>query len=143
MLPASGSGGYLKGCPPRVQSAGISKLRTARVLQAGMCLTVEPGCYFIEALLRPALEDAKTARFFVPEVLARFRGSGGVRLEDVVAVTEEGIVNYTLCPRTIEEVEGVMAGERWPPARDAAPELFRQWARLDKANGSMVALSLS
>ena len=78
----------------------------------------------------------------MPEVLARFRGFGGVRLEDVVAVTESGIVNYTLCPRTIEEVEGVMAGSSWPPATDAAPELFRQWARLDKATGTMVEIAL-
>lgn len=130
-------GGYLKGCPPRVQSAGISKLRTARLLEEGMCLTVEPGCYFIEALLQPALADPARARFLVPDVLARFRGFGGVRLEDVVAVTADGIHNYTLCPRTIDEVEGVMAGAPWPPPRDEAPWLHRQWVSLDKAKGEM------
>ena len=29
-----------------------------------------------------------------------------------------------------------------PPATDAAPELFRQWARLDKATGTMVEIAL-
>ncbi len=146
-------GGYLPGCPPRIQdnvrilsivralclpftsrlrcrdaapdpsfaSQGIRKLRTARTLQAGMVLTVEPGCYFMEPLLKPALDDPATKRFFNTSVLQRFRGFGGVRLEDVVAVTDSGAVNLTLCPRTVAEVEAVMAGGPWPPARDEAP----------------------
>ena len=76
------------------------------------------------------------------QVLARFRGFGGVRLEDVVAVTEAGIVNYTLCPRTVDEVEGVMAGAPWPPPTDAAPELLREWVTLDKGSGNMLPLEL-
>ena len=64
-------GGYLQGCPPRSAEAGLSKLRTARILEAGMCLTVEPGIYFIEALLVPALAAPATARFFDAAVLAR------------------------------------------------------------------------
>lgn len=39
-------GGYLEGEPPRPTEPGFSRLRTARILQAGMVLTVEPGCYF-------------------------------------------------------------------------------------------------
>jgi hypothetical protein len=86
-----------------------------------MVLTVEPGCYFMEPLLQPALADPATSVFFNVAVLQRFRGFGGVRLEDVVAITDSGVVNFTLCPRTVAEVESVMAGGQWPPAIDEAP----------------------
>ena len=33
--------------------------------------------------------------------------------------------NLTLCPRTVKEVEYVMAGGKWPPIIDDAPELCR------------------
>jgi len=131
-------GGYLSHTPPRLPAAGISKLRTARVLEEGQVLTVEPGCYFIDSLLEPALAAPATAKFFDGAVLQRFRGFGGVRLEDVVAVTADGIDNYTLCPRTVSEVEAVMAGGAWPPAVDEAPWLFRRWHTLDKPSGQMV-----
>ena len=119
-----------------------AQLRTARVLMDGMVLTVEPGCYFIDALLDPALANEDQAKFLVPENIARFRGTGGVRLEDVVVVTTEGVDNLTLCPRTVEEIEGVMAGGAWPPKADAAPGLRRRWATLDRATGAMVATEL-
>lgn len=43
-------GGYLKACPERSLKPGLSALRTARCLEAGMALTIEPGCYFIDAV---------------------------------------------------------------------------------------------
>lgn len=131
-------GGYLKDCPPRIDRPSLRKLRTARVLQEGMVLTVEPGCYFIDYLLDSALEDIALAKFIVPEVLQRFRGFGGVRLEDDVAVTATGITNFTLCPRSVLEVEAVLAGSPWPPERDENPEFFRAWGHLDAAEGRMV-----
>ena len=131
-------GGYLAHTPSRSPLAGLSKLRTARVLKAGMVLTVEPGCYFIDALLDPALSDPEHSRFLVPDAIDRFRGTGGVRLEDVVVVTETGVDNLTLCPRTVSEVESVCRGGQWPPAADSAPWLFRRWMKLDKATGKMV-----
>ena len=131
-------GGYLSYTPPRIEAPGISKLRTARILEVGQVFTVEPGCYFIEALLQPALAKPETARFFDTDVLARFRGTGGVRLEDVVAITASGIDNYTLCPRTIPEVEAVMSGGKWPPAVDEAPWMERRWFTLDRMSGVMV-----
>ena len=33
------------------------------------------------------------------------------------------------CPRTINEVQAVMAGGVWPPPVDEAPDLQRRWAR--------------
>lgn len=38
-----------------------------------------------------------------------------------MAVTDTGVINFTLCPRTVAEVEAVMSGGPWPPARDDAP----------------------
>lgn len=41
-------GGYLEGNPGRPQEAGFRSLRTARILEENMVLTIEPGCYFID-----------------------------------------------------------------------------------------------
>lgn len=41
-------GGYMPDTPPRPEAPGFNKLRTARILEPGMVLTVEPGCYFID-----------------------------------------------------------------------------------------------
>jgi Xaa-Pro dipeptidase len=44
-----------------------------------MVITVEPGCYFIDFLIERALATPEHAKFINKDVLARFRGTGGVR----------------------------------------------------------------
>lgn len=107
-----------------------------------MALTNEPGCYFIEALLDKALANPDQAKFIDVAVLDRFRNFGGVRLEDVVVVTADGVINLTTCPRTVREVESVLAGGPWPPARDEAPYLRRQWVKLSHDCKSLVPVTL-
>uniref|UniRef100_A0A8P4GGI4 Xaa-Pro dipeptidase n=1 Tax=Dicentrarchus labrax TaxID=13489 RepID=A0A8P4GGI4_DICLA len=43
--------------------------------------------------------------FINNQVLARFRGFGGVRVEENIAVTADGIEVLTCVPRTVEEIE--------------------------------------
>jgi Xaa-Pro dipeptidase len=131
-------GGYLEWTPPRSPEPGLRSLRTARMLEEDMVLTVEPGCYFIDHLLDEALEEGNPLAPFLNRELidTQYRGYGGVRLEDVVVVTAQTpcdtdprgyscFRNFTLCPRTVDEVEMVMEGGRWPPMVDEAPELRR------------------
>ncbi|XVF88690.1 hypothetical protein PTKIN_Ptkin19aG0070500 [Pterospermum kingtungense] len=106
-------GGYPKGVE-RPKEPGLKSLRTTRQLQEGMVITVEPGCYFIDALLVPAMENAKTSKFFNREILDRFKNFGGVRIESDVLVTANGSKNMTKVPRETWEIEAVMAGRPWP-----------------------------
>eukprot|EP01137_Pigoraptor_chileana_P015098 Opistho-2@70610 len=101
-------GGYPNGTS-RIQEPGINRLRTSRILQPGMVITVEPGVYFIDCLLDAAKKDAARTHLFCWDKIERFRGFGGVRLEDDVLVTADGIENLTQCPRTVDEVEAEMA----------------------------------
>ncbi|XP_075154814.1 dipeptidase C [Haematobia irritans] len=101
-------GGYLPGQPPRPDEPWLSKLRFARILKAGMYVTVEPGCYFIESLMDKVLEDPILNKFIVKEVYERFRSFGGVRIEDDVLITKTGNENFAIVPRTVEEIEKCM-----------------------------------
>lgn len=64
----------------RIDLPGLRSLRTARRLEPGMVLTIEPGIYFIDHLLDQALRDPAHSCFINSEVLQRFRGFGGVSL---------------------------------------------------------------
>ena len=100
-------GGYPPGVV-RSTEPGLRSLRCGRPLEAGMVITVEPGVYFIDAVLDPALADPRTAAHLVPEVLARYRALGGVRIEDDVLVTADGCENLTRVPRSVDEIEWEM-----------------------------------
>ena len=133
-------GGYAKNTPPRSEKPGLKKLRTARVLEENMVVTVEPGCYFIDLLLDLALKNPEQSKFINEERLKNFRGMGGVRLEDDVVLRKDGCENLTICPRAVGEVLDVMKGGSWPPEHDCMPELRRAWMR--RESGKMVQVDL-
>ena len=93
----------------RIDRPGLRYLRTRRTLQSGMVITVEPGIYFNWSTIEVALRDPIQSKYLNAEKLERFRGFGGVRTEDNVIITETGIENMTILPRTCSEIEYVMA----------------------------------
>ncbi len=100
-------GGYPKGVD-RIDRPGIKFLRARRDLQPGMVITVEPGIYFVPAVLKPALENPETNKYLNSEKVRSLLNFGGVRIEDNIAVTATGYENLTHVPKTIEEIEALM-----------------------------------
>jgi Xaa-Pro dipeptidase len=88
----------------------VRKLRTGRTLAPGIIVTVEPGCYFVPKLYRPAIENPATGQFIVAEVAERFRQTvGGVRIEDDILITQDGNVDLSRIPKEIADIEALMA----------------------------------
>ncbi|VDO80461.1 unnamed protein product [Haemonchus placei] len=106
-------GGYLGDALPRSQLPGLKSLRTTRTLKERMVITIEPGCYFIDTLLDAAFKDPKLAKYMVKTEIDKYRGQGGVRIEDDVVIWEKGNENMSDVPRTVEEIEHFMASEEF------------------------------
>ncbi len=94
----------------RSDQFGLKSLRLARTLQPGFVLTVEPGLYFIPALIERWRAERQHEAFIDYDELASWVGFGGVRIEDDVVVTAEGHrVLGAPIPKTVSEVEEAMA----------------------------------
>ena len=82
-------------------------------LKEGMAITVEPGIYFIEALIENS-KTQETKNYIDYDVLDGFvKEVGGIRIEDDLLITDSGSYNCTDCPRTVEEIEACMNGDDW------------------------------
>ncbi len=82
------SGGHID--PP----SGHPYLRLTRVLEENMVLTVEPGIYAIDMLLEN-LRGTPAADHVIWDAVDWLRPFGGIRIEDDVRVTADGIENLT------------------------------------------------
>ncbi|MEX0722146.1 MAG: aminopeptidase P family protein [Balneolaceae bacterium] len=102
-------GGYPKGVD-RIDRPGIKFLRARRHLQPGMVVTIEPGIYFVPALLKPALEDETQSKFLNSEKLQELFEFGGIRIEDNIIITQDGYENMTDVPKEIKDIEKVIKG---------------------------------
>lgn len=74
----------------RSEQFGLAYLRMAKELRPGYVMTVEPGIYFIPALIDKWKEEKKCIPFIAFDKLRTYRDFGGIRIEDNVLVTKDG-----------------------------------------------------
>lgn len=90
----------------RSEQFGRNNLRLGRHLQDGFVITVEPGCYFIPALIDRWEQEGRWNQWINFDRLKDFKDFGGARIEDVVHITASGSeVLGDHIPKTIDEVE--------------------------------------
>jgi Xaa-Pro dipeptidase len=68
--------------------------------------TIEPGCYFSPHLLSPV----RNSQYINHEVLAKYEYVGGVRIEDVVVITDVGCDVLSPVGKEVEWLEAVASG---------------------------------
>jgi Xaa-Pro dipeptidase len=89
-----------------------SFVRMGRVLQKGIVVTDEPGCYFIRPSYEKAFKDPVLSKYINKEVCERLRKNvGGVRIEDDLYITETGCKVLSNIPKEIDEIEAFMAAK--------------------------------
>lgn len=92
----------------RSDQFGLAALRLGRKLQAGFTVTIEPGIYFIPNLIDDWKARDKFARFINYDEVEKYKGFGGIRLEDDVLITDQGArIMGNRIPVSIAEVEEI------------------------------------
>ncbi len=90
----------------RSDQFGTAYLRLGKKLREGFVVTVEPGIYFIPALIDLWKSQNKFADYINYPELDKYRDFGGIRIEDDVLVTSSGhrVLGKPI-PKTIAEIE--------------------------------------
>ena len=79
------------------------------ILENGNFITVEPGIYFVDFLMDEAEQSPILSKYIIKEELEKYRGFGGVRIEDDVMVGEDSVESYQKdLIRDIDQIEEYM-----------------------------------
>ena len=91
---------------------GLKSLRFARPLKPGVVITIEPGIYFIPELIEIWKKENRFPEFINYEKVMTYLDFGGIRIEDDVLVTADGVrVLGKPIPKTVAEIEKTMKNE--------------------------------
>lgn len=96
---------------PKVQSKTkeAGNIRSQAILKSGNIITVEPGLYFIKALL----DNPENRKKFKTQVdwkkVKNYEDFGGIRIEDDVLVTDKSHQVITSVPKETKAIEKLMA----------------------------------
>ncbi|MGB7294622.1 MAG: aminopeptidase P family protein [Candidatus Aminicenantales bacterium] len=97
----------------RSRQFGLAYLRMAKELRPGFVLTVEPGIYFIPALIDRWRAEKRFAQFIDYPRVEKYRHFTGIRIEDDVLVTTKGSrVLGKPIPKKTGEIEKIMVASR-------------------------------
>ncbi|NLI46067.1 MAG: aminopeptidase P family protein [Acidobacteria bacterium] len=95
----------------RSEQFGLGYLRMIRPLRPGYCITIEPGIYFIPALVEQWRAEKRHAEFINYDQVDKYLGLGGFRIEDDVLITADSArVLGRRIPKAVADVEALMAG---------------------------------
>ncbi len=96
----------------RSEQFGLRSLRLAKTLEPGFVLTVEPGVYFIPALIEHWEKTHQLIDYVNYNKVREYLDFGGIRIEDNVLVTSDGQdVLSCAIPKSRQEVE-MLTGNR-------------------------------
>lgn len=94
----------------RSSQFGLASLRMGKELRPGHVVTVEPGCYFIPALIEKWKSEGTCRDFINFDRLKDFYDFGGIRIEDDILITQSGarLLGNRRLPNTPDSVEEAM-----------------------------------